>query len=478
VKDIDNDIFGYWIHSEDDSNSLSSNSIFTVYVAKYHPTLTDSNLTILWVGTNNGLNKFLINNRSMDPYDFSVDIKYFTKNDGLPDNNVTSILEDDNGNLWIGTSSGISFFDIDKESFNNFSRKDGINGITMNPDAALKLGDGLMIFGSTDGLNIVNPAEVNFSRYKPNIVITDFQIFNKSIEPGNNSPLKKSISYTEEIELSYNQDVFSFEFAALDYNSPQSIKYAYKLEGFDIDWIESGNRRFATYTNLNPGTYYFKVKSTNADGVWSSEVASISLIITPPWWATLWAYGLYTVLIILGLLAIRRFEMNRTKLRNELKLREFEAKQKSQLEEMKSRFFANLSHEFRTPLTLIKGPVELLKNKITGRSEQEQIDIIERNSKKLKELIDQLLELSQLENASVPLHLQEENLTDILKGLVYSFDSLAKQKNISLKFQCESEIKSLLIDRDKFEKIINNLLSNALKFTPEGGTVTVSVDDD
>jgi signal transduction histidine kinase len=203
--------------------------------------------------------------------------------------------------------------------------------------------------------------------------------------------------------LSHDQDVFSFEFAALDFNSPQSIKYAYKMEGFDIDWIETNDRRFATYTNLDPGTYYFKVKSTNSDGVWNSEAASIRLIINPPWWATLWAYGLYAVLIILGLLAIRRFEMSRTKLRNELRLREIEAKQKSKLEEMKSRFFANLSHEFRTPLTLIKGPVELLKNKITGRSEQEQIDIIERNSEKLKELIDQLLELSQLENASVPL---------------------------------------------------------------------------
>ncbi|HSL90298.1 MAG TPA: ATP-binding protein, partial [Ignavibacteriaceae bacterium] len=477
VKDIDKDIFEYWVHSKDDSNSISSNSTFTVYVAKYHPALPDSNLTILWVGTNNGLNRFLINNSRMDSYDFSVDIKYYTKTDGLPDNNVNSILEDENGNLWIGTSTGISFFDINEESFINFSRKDGLDGITMNPDAALKLEDGLMIFGSTDGLNIVNPVEVNISRYKPNIVFTGFQIFNKSIEPGKNSPLKKSLIYTEEIVLSHDQDVFSFEFAALDFNSPQSIKYAYKMEGFDIDWIESESRRFATYTNLDPGTYIFKVKSTNSDGVWNSEVASISLIITPPWWATLWAYGLYFVLIILGLLAIRRFEINRTKLRNELKLREFEAKQKSQLEEVKSRFFANLSHEFRTPLTLIKGLVELLKNKITGVSEQEQIDIIERNSDKLKELIDQLLELSQLENASVPLHLKEENLTDILKGLVYSFDSLAKQKNISLKFQNNSDIKSFLIDRDKLEKIINNLLSNAIKFTPEGGTVTVSVND-
>ena len=475
VKDIENDIFKYWVHSEDDANSISSNSVFSVCAAKSYNKIVDSTLTVLWVGTNNGLNKFSINNRSMDPYDFSVDIKHFAKNDGLPDNNVNSVLEDDNGNLWIGTSAGISFFDVNKESFINFSRKDGLNGITMNPNAALKLDDGLMIFGSTDGLNIVNPVEINFSEYKPNIVITDFQLFNRSLIIGDNSPLKKSLIYTEEIVLSHDQDVFSFEFAALDFNSPRSIKYAYKMEGFDIDWIITNDRRFATYTNLDPGTYYFKVKSTNSDGVWNSEVASIRLVINPPWWATLWAYGLYTILIIIGLFAIRRFEMNRTKLRNELRLREFEADQFSKLEEMKSIFFANLSHEFRTPLTLIKGPVELLKNRITGRSEQEQIDIIERNSEKLKELIDQLLELSQLENASVTLKAQQEDLIKILKGFVYSFESLALQKNITVKFESECDLKSVWIDRDKFEKIINNLLSNAFKFTPSGGTVCVTV---
>ncbi|MBS4036323.1 MAG: response regulator [Ignavibacterium sp.] len=475
VKDIDNDIFGYWVHSEDDSNSISSNSVFSVCAAKIHNKIVDSNLTVLWVGTNNGLNKFSINNRSMDPYDFSVDIKHFTKNNGLPDHNVNSILEDDNGNLWIGTNAGISFFDVNKESFTNFSRKDGLNGITMNPDAALKLEDGLMIFGSAEGPNIVNPSEINFSKYKPNIIFTDFQLFNQSLMIGDNSPLKKSIIHTEEIVLSHDQDVFSFKFAALDFNSPQSIKYAYKMEGFDIDWIETDGRRFATYTNLDPGTYFFKVKATNADGVWNSEAASIMLIITPPWWATLWAYGLYMFLIILGLLAIRRFEMSRVKLRNELRLRNYEAEQKSQLEETKSRFFANLSHEFRTPLTLIKGPVEILKNKITGRSEKEQIDIIERNSEKLKELIDQLLELSQLENASVPLKAQQEDLIKILKGLVYSFESLAHQKSITVKFESECELKTVWIDRDKFEKIINNLLSNAFKFTPSGETVSVQV---
>ena len=313
------------------------------------------------------------------------------------------------------------------------------------------------------------------SSYKPNVVITDFQIFNKSVEIGDNSPLKESIRTTDEIVLSNNQNVFSFEFAALDYNSSQSIEYAYKMEGFDKDWIESGKRRFATYTNLDPGKYEFIVKSTNADGIWNDQVTSLSVLINPPWWKTLWAYGLYIVLIFLGLIGIRRFELNRTKLRNELKLREFEVRKKTELEEVKSRFFANLSHEFRTPLMLIKGPLEQLK---TGKSNySENIDLIQRNSDRLKELIDQLLELSQLEKAAIPLRATQENVVTILKGLLSSFESFAKQNNISIKFESDTNTKMCWIDRDKIEKIINNLLSNAFKFTPQGGRVSVTLKD-
>lgn len=475
VKDIDNDIFEYWVHSEDDSISLSSNSVFTVYVEKNHPASNHSNQTILWIGTNNGLNKFSIINRGLNPYDFSIDIKHFTKNDGLPDNNINSILEDDNGNLWIGTGAGISFFDVENESFINFNRKDGINGITMNPDAALKLTNGLMIFGSTDGINIFNANEIIFSDYKPNVLITDFQLFNQSIGIGKKSILKKSINFTEEIIFNHNDDVFSFEFAALDFNAPEQIHYAYKMEGFDDDWIYSENRRFVTYTNLNPGTYFFKVKSTNADGIWNNQEASVKIIINPPWWATLWAYGLYTVLIIIGLIVIRRFEINRVKLRNELRLRQVEAKKNAELEEMKSRFFANLSHEFRTPLMLIKGPLENLKKSSVYSDNFDDIELIDRNSKNLEKLIDELLELSQLESSSVPLKAKKEDLVFLLRGIVSSFSSVAEQKSILLKIKTESDSIPAWIDRDKFEKIMNNLLSNAFKFTPAQGKIEVDV---
>ncbi len=469
-------IFRNWRQKSDTVIGLSSNNIYSIYEAKNFNHLPDSE-TLLWIGTSNGLSKFVVKNNdyNSDIYNFDVEIKSFTVADGLPDNTVNSILEDENGNLWLGTGSGISFFDVSKKSFTNFTAKDGLFGSVMNPESALKLDNGLMLFGSTKGVNIFDPKRIKLSSYKPNVVITDFQIFNKSVKIGKNSPLKKSIYNSDEITLSHNQDVFSFEFAALDYNSSQSIQYAYKIEGFDEDWIYSGTRRFVTYTNLDPGKYIFKVKSTNADGVWNDNVTLLRIIMNPPWWKTLWAYGLYIVLILLGLLGIRRFELNRAKLRNELKLREFEVKKKSELEELKSRFFANLSHEFRTPLMLIKGPLEQLKTGGNNDDYSESIDMIERNSNRLKDLIDQLLELSQLEKTTVSLKAKQENIVNILKGLVSSFESLTKQKSISLKLESNSDSIVCWVDTDKFEKIINNLLSNAVKFTPHGGGISVGL---
>ncbi|MBK7631224.1 MAG: response regulator [Ignavibacteriales bacterium] len=462
-----------------DESSLTSNNIYSICESKKGQLNSKSDTVLLWIGTSNGLNRVLVKNKKNDLYDVDIKVKSFTTKDGLGNNSVNSIVEDDNGNLWIGTGSGITFFDIKNNRFSNFTESDGLNGIKMNYESAMQMENGLMLFGSTKGLNIFDPAEIELSKFKPQVVFTDFQIFNQSIEIDEKSVLKESISKSKLINLPYDKNVFSFQFAALDYNSPGSIKYSYKMDGFDKDWIESGSRRFATYTNLDPGTYKFIVKATNADGVWNENYASIKIIISPPWWRTPWAYGLYIILIGLGLLIIRRIELNRTKLRNELKIIEFEANKKTELEKIKSRFFANLSHEFRTPLMLIKGPLEQIKNgNGNGNSDNkfaESINIIERNSEKLKELIDQLLELSQLENAAIPIKAKKENIFVILKGLVASFNSLGEQKNIKLDFTSNLDSAFIWIDRDKFEKVIINLLSNAFKFTPEGGIVQVTL---
>lgn len=473
-EDKNNGIFHHWL--KNDKNGLSSNNIYSICVAENSKELNASTI-ILWIGTSDGLNRFKVINNNTDVYNLKTENEVFTIENGLQDNSVNSITEDEKGNLWIGTSSGISFFDVEKQKFTNFSSEDGINGTLMNTEASVKMKSGIILMGSSGGLNIFDPKKIKPSSFKPNIVITDFQIFNQSVEIGKETPLKRSLIAVEEIELSHNQDVFSIEFAALDFNSPKSIKYAHKMEGFDDDWIESGNRRFVTYTNLDPGRYLFKVKSTNADGVWTDNVKFLSIIINPPWWRTIWAYLLYVVLIVFGIIGIRRFEINRIKLRNELKLREVEVKQKTELEEIKSRFYANLSHEFRTPLMLIKGPLEQLKSETNNNKAKQNIELIERNSEKLKGLIDQLLELSQVEKSAVNLKAKKTELISLLKGMVSSFNSLAEQKNINLKFQTKQNEIVCWVDVDKFEKIINNLLLNALKFTAKGGRVAVAIEE-
>jgi len=249
-EDREDGIFHHWLQRDDIRNGLSSNNIYSICEAKNLNQFTNP-VTILWIGTSDGLNRFEVkNNSNAELYEFEISNQYYTVKDGLPDNSVNSIVEDENGNLWLGTGSGISFLDVSKATFTNYTMADGINGTLMNPESALRLDSGLILFGSTKGLNIFSPKNIKLSSYKPNVVITDFQIFNKSVQIGDNSPLKESIRTIDEIILPNDQDVFSFEFAALDYNSSQSIEYAYKMEGFDKDWIESGKRRFVTYTNL------------------------------------------------------------------------------------------------------------------------------------------------------------------------------------------------------------------------------------
>ncbi|HEY6435018.1 MAG TPA: triple tyrosine motif-containing protein, partial [Ignavibacteriaceae bacterium] len=307
--------FQRWIEIKNKSEQLSSNSIYSI-CESLNGKQSKNDETILWVGTGNGLNKIIIIN-SVDIFNLNemdVEVNYFSTQNGLADNAVKSILEDENGNLWIGTNSGISFFDVETSVFINYSNSDGVIGNDFNSGSALNSDFGLMYFGSASGLNIFNPKKIKQSEYKPTIVITDFQIFNQPVKIGINSILKQSILDTKEIELAYSQNVFSFQFSALDYNSPQSIHYAYMMEGFDKDWIYPEQRRFITYTNLDPGSYIFKVKSTNSDGVWNENYKSISVTINQPWWRTGWAYAIYVLLIVVGIFSARKIERNRLRL--------------------------------------------------------------------------------------------------------------------------------------------------------------------
>jgi|WetSurMetagenome_2_1015567.scaffolds.fasta_scaffold01847_3 signal transduction histidine kinase/ligand-binding sensor domain-containing protein/DNA-binding response OmpR family regulator len=468
----------YRINSESQNQpGLNSNSIYSICESLINT--NSDNETTLWIGTNNGLNKIVIDNLSFK-YSPVPKIKKainYTIQNGLADNSIKTIVEDGNGNLWLGTSSGITLYDLKKNVFINFNSADGVIGNDFNFSSGLKYDDDLIALGSTTGLNYFNPKSIEQSSYNPVVMITDFLIFNKSIKPSSTSVLANTIFSTDVITLSHTQNVFSFQFAALDYNNPGSIIYSYMMEGFDKDWIQSGSRRFITYTNLNPGSYTFKVKSTNSDGIWGDKITLVKVIITPPWWQTIWAIILYFLIFVFGIWAIVKFQSNRTRLQQELKMREFEAYHLREVEQMKSRFFANISHEFRTPLMLIKGPIEeLLRGRIKENLKDYYLMLL-RNTEKLQQLIDQLLELSQLESESIPLKTECYDLVSLVKSFSNSFLPLAEQKSITLNFNVTVDLAFAMLDKDKFEKIINNLLSNAFKFTDVGGIVSVEISE-
>jgi signal transduction histidine kinase/DNA-binding response OmpR family regulator len=480
----DEEEFTRYLSNPSDSNTLSDNAVYVIY----EDTLIARNT--LWIGTRNGLNRFDVEHETFTRY---------TEQNGLPNNTIAGILSDRRGNLWISTFHGLAKlvlspanggvnsaegFDPRIETFRNYHPSDGLQSYEFNQRACYEGKDGTLYFGGINGLNFFHPDSIRDNPHVPPVMLTDFQIFNNSVKPRSDAPLKQSISITEQITLSYKHSVFSFEFAALDYTAPERNQYAYKLEGFNDKWIDLGTRRFVTFTNLDPGEYVLRVKGSNNDGVWNEDGASLKIIISPPPWKTWWAYTLY-VLFGLGLVYVfRRFEMSKIKLAHDLKLQRLEAQKLHEVDQIKSRFFANISHEFRTPLTLILGPLERLLAGDWQGNPHEQYGLMHRSAKRLLHLINQLLDLSKLEEGSMPLRAKPENLIHLLKFIVASFASLAERKQILLRLDASalpksdgSEVEPLVVylDRDKFEKCMNNLLANAIKFTPAGGEVSVAV---
>jgi len=453
-----------YTHESGDPSSLSNNEVTSIYEDK------SGNL---WIGTTDGgLNKFDREGGRFIQFD---------EEDGLANNSISGILEDDEGNLWLSTRRGLSRFNPKTKTFRNYVEKDGLQGNEFQQGAYLKNGGGEMFFGGTNGLTRFHPDSIKDNIRIPPVVITDFQLFNNSVPVGldistERSILQKAITKTKEIELTYKDYIISFEFAALDFHIPEKNKYAYTLEGFDKSWnYTDANRRFATYTNLDPGEYTFRVKGSNNDNVWNEEGASIKIIVAPPWWKTWWAYLSYVVLVISVLYGLRRYELNRLNWKNQSKLDEVKLKERAEIDKMKSRFFANISHEFRTPLTLILGPLEKIKPKTTEKEIQKQTGLIRRNASRLLSLVNQLLDLSKLEAGKLKLTTAPGNIVPFVKGIAMSFESIAEHKDILLKVNSLNDDIQLYFDRDKMAKILTNLLSNAFKFTPDGGEITVHI---
>lgn len=440
--------------------------------------LCEDSRGLLWIGTRNGL--FVYN-----PYTKAVN-KYTDKN-GLSSDLVQSVLEDADNNIWVSTNRGLSCVKVTTKpetpgyffNFTNYDSSEGLQGGQFNYNAAYITSRSELLFGGTSGFNLFIPSQISYNTNSPKVVITDLQLYNKSIKPdeayNGRILLKKSISVTDEINLKYRDNHITLTFAVLDYCMPSKSRYFYKLEGFNDEWVE-GDRfsRKATYTNLNPGTYLFRLKAINNDGVESNPV-SLKIKVSPPFWNTVEAWIFY----LLFLLAFFYWYRRRMAINAEKKFAYAQEKLKTdqqlEMDELKLRFFTNISHEFRTPLTLILTPLDELIDRETDKEKRNLLEVINKNARNLLRLVNQLLDFRKLDNHVHKLQQSHGDVIQFLKEQASLFNDAMEKKRINYSFTTDVPSLNMWFDADKLGKIMVNLLSNAYKFTPEGGHVSVCI---
>ncbi|WP_207514476.1 hybrid sensor histidine kinase/response regulator transcription factor [Longitalea luteola] len=461
--------FTYYEHDAKNPNSLGNNSVTAL--------LKDSQGN-MWVATRGGLNVF---DKATNTF------RHFTEADGLAENNILTLLEDNAHTLWLGTTNGISRAWVQKNAndalhiqFRNYDERDGLQGREFNENAALKTKRGELIFGGANGFNIISPETIAHNAVVPEVVLTGLRVFDKSPQPGevinNRVLLQTAISEVKEITLKYHENIFSLEFAALNYSNPEKNRYAYKLEGFNKDWLTAdATHRTVTYTNLDPGTYIFRVKASNGDGVWNEQGTALAITILPPFWKTIPAFIIYALLIAAILFAARRLTIQRAHMRFQLAQQKKEAERIHELDLMKLKFFTNVSHEFRTPLSLILAPVEKMLKQDHETEQKKQYQLIYRNARRLLALVNQLLDFRKLEMQELRLYPSVGDIVSFVKEISLSFTDMASARHIHFSFSTDLDGLQISFDPDKVERILFNLLSNAFKFTPEFGTIQVMV---
>ncbi|MBN1413719.1 MAG: response regulator [Bacteroidales bacterium] len=471
ILDKQSGIFRHILQEPGNKEGLSNNNIINI---------TCDSRGWIWIGTREGLNLY---NREKSSF-----VK-ITRADGLADNTVLSILEDENGNLWMATSYGLSNMIIDPKSTPdnlkyvvlNYDEPDGLQGKEFNERSACRTRGGELIFGGAKGFNIFRPGDININKNKPEIVFTGFEIYNTPVKVNERINgrivMKNAIASTDEIVLKHRENMFSIEFAALDYFQPRKNKYKYKLEGFNTNWIDTdASLRKATYTNLNPGHYMFRVIASNNDGYWNESGASIKITVLPPFWKTKAAFLIYFIAIALLLLLLRFIILERERMNFRFQQERKEANRRHEIDMLKIKFITNISHEFRTPLSLIITPIEKILKHVDKVEIKDQLLFIYRNARRLLNLVNQLLDFRRMEYQQLKLCPAWGDIVTFTRDITYSFSDLAEKKNIALLFKTSVENLQTFFDHDKVEKIIFNLLSNAFKFTPVNGEITVSLD--
>ena len=432
----------------------------------------------VWIGSNHGLHI----------YDRLNDKMYrLNHSSGLPDNSIMSILEDKYHTVWVGTKNGLLNIVPNRDTDNNYTfdwnsydENEGVQGRVFNVNSACGLETGELAFGGTNGLTFVDPARIRYNSYAPPAVITGLMVNNVPITAreayDGHVILDKDITCTKQLKLNYTERNFSFTISSCCYFLPLKNKYAFKMEGFDSEWTTvSALERRITYTNLNPGTYTFKVKAMNNDRIWSKEITSLQITILPPFWATGWAIALYIIAGILLAYGVIRFIFRIQQKKLEEEQERATVRQQHEVDEMKLRFFTNVSHEFRTPLTLIMTPLEKLMKTEKDMESQQILKLIYRNADRLLKLVNQLLDFRKIDMQGDSLVLSTGDIVPFVRDVAYSFKELSEQKRIHFSFSSVFTSLPMKFDTDKVFKIVSNLLSNAFKFTPEGGTISVTL---
>lgn len=448
--------------SEKLKNHKSTHTINTLYEAKNKE---------IWIGTD-GAGLFSYNKKTDS-------LKWYINFKGLHEKSISSIVESNDGGIWLSGKKGITRLDLKNKTTFNYSIYDGLLGNDFNNNSVLKDEKGVLYFGSYEGLNYFNPTNLIKSKKQLPIYFTDLKLFNKSVGPlEKNSPLVKVISQTKKVILRHDQSVFTIDFIAVNYSYPARNEFAYYLEGFEDSWNYVGNKRSATYTNLAPGNYIFKVKAAEKNGVWNQRPLELKIEILPPWWKTSFAYLFYTLLLLAAIYFANQYYQNRFKQKQMIEFEKTKAVQIEKLNNKKLQFFTNISHEFRTPLTLILNPLgDIIKNYSSDLPAVvlKKLQTIQKSSDRLSRLINELMDFNQLQFNKMTLQLQQIEVISFTREIVSYFDEEALSRGIQLEFESNKTALKDWIDPKMFEKIIFNVVSNAFKVTPDNGRISVKI---
>jgi len=441
-------------HYTPENSGLSDNSVTDVW-------MDSTGLT--WVATWRGLSVLVPGTNTF---------RVFSAKDGLPDNSILKVLPDDQGHLWASTPAGLSRITPVRQAGKigvncvNYDENDGLQGLQFNERAAFKTRKGELIFGGTNGFNLFDPARIGLELQEPPVLLTSFQLFGKAID------LPYSITQTKQVKLNPGQNDFSIEFAALNYINAKKDHYAYRLEGFDTGWITTdGRNRRATYSNIRPGEYTFRVKAANSDGIWNNNGAALRISVSRSFWITPLAYLLYSLPLLFLLYTVRRLIIGRAKARLALAGERQQVQRTQALYQMKIRFLANVSSEFRAPLSLILAPGDKLNMDVSDRDDSNQLFQLSRNASSLLQLVNQLLDFRKMESHEQKLNKTPGNIAIFVRETVYSFVNVMGKDDIEFIYRSDIDGLMLIFDHDRLESVLFNLLSNAFKATPGNGTV-------